>query len=189
MTKNNIIYISLIVGVVFVLYLVLRMPNLSTSLDSSATTTLSVNLGDRPIFESLRVPPVGFKEYRSEQYDFSLFYPESMNVALFDEGGGAATITFEDRDGGKGFQIFMVPYFEKQVSGEQFLKDLPSGVREDLRDGLVGGAVASFFYSKQSFLGDTYEVWFIQNGYLYEITTVKVLEPWLNTVIQTWNFL
>jgi len=38
-------------------------------------------------------------------------------------------------------------------------------------------------------MGLTYEVWFIRDGLLYEISTYKQLEPWLNDIISTWRFL
>lgn len=43
--------------------------------------------------------------------------------------------------------------------------------------------------SKDAVLGDTREVWFIRNGYLYEVTTLKPLEGWLQDIVQTWKFI
>lgn len=45
------------------------------------------------------------------------------------------------------------------------------------------------FFSKNIALGDTREVWFIKNGYLYEVTTLKSLDAWLTQILQTWKFL
>ena len=134
-------------------------------------------------------PPEGWSEYQSERYGFSLFYPAEMAVSEFDEGKGASTLTFEDKQGGRGFQIFAVPYSGTQVSEERFLRDIPSGVRENPVDFYVAGVLATVFYSRHPLLGDTIEVWFIRGGYLFELTTLKPLEDLLAEIIQTWRFL
>src|SRR3990167_8204177 len=75
-----------------------------------------------------RVPTAGLSEYYSARYRFSLFYPEKLEVKEYDEGGGASTITFQNVAAAQGFQIFVVPYHDPQVSEERFHTDVPSGV-------------------------------------------------------------
>jgi hypothetical protein len=58
-----------------------------------------------------------------------------------------------------------------------------------MHDISVGGATAASFYSTDARLGDTYEVWVLHGGYLYEITTLKSLDTWLNGILATWKFL
>ena len=139
--------------------------------------------------EPERRPPDGSREYRNEHYGFSLFYPEGTAVKEFDEGGGASTIVFENAEKAQGFQIFMVPYGESQVSEERFLTDVPSGVRQNPRDFYIDGAVAASFYSKNIGLGDTWEIWFIHTGFLYEVTTLKNLDAWLGDIMKSWKFI
>lgn len=134
------------------------------------------------------VPP-GYKEYLSAQYRFSLLYPEFLAVAEHDEGGGASTLTFENADEAKGFQIFIVPFKGDQITEERFRDDIPSGVRTELKDITIDGATGAAFYSKDAILGDTAEIWFIRDGYLYEANTFKELGPWLGEVLQTWMFI
>ena len=38
-------------------------------------------------------------------------------------------------------------------------------------------------------MGDAREVWFIKNGFLYEVTTYKELDAWLASIMQTWKFI
>ena len=137
----------------------------------------------------IRFIPKGWQEYKSELHGFSLLYKDDLVVKTFDEGGGASTITFENASSSVGFQIFVVPYGETQISQERFLKDSPLGVRENLKDLNLDSVVAQSFYSKSMKLGDTWEVWFIRNGLLYEISTLKPLENWLADIIKTWLFL
>ena len=139
--------------------------------------------------EPERRPPDGSREYRNERYSFSLFYPEETTVKEFDEGRGALTIVFENVEKAWGFQIFIVPYKESQVSEERFLTDVPSGVRENFSDFYIDGTVAASFYSKNIGLGDTWEVWFIRGGFLYEVTTLKNLDAWLGGIMKSWKFI
>lgn len=136
-----------------------------------------------------RVAPAGMREYRSTAYHFSLFYPQELTVGERPEGGGAATITFQNVEKGEGFQIFITPYNESQVSEERFRQDVPSGVRESLTNVVVDGATGAAFYSTSIALGATREVWFVHDGFLYEVTTLKPLDTWLGKIIQTWEFI
>ena len=136
-----------------------------------------------------RTAPQGMQEYNDGQYKFSLLYLESLQVSSVDEGGGASTITFQNPTAGQGFQVFVVPFFESQISDERFLRDIPTGVRDNAEDITVDGAQGVAFYSKDIMLGDTREVWFIKNNYLYEVTTLRPLEADLLEVLKTWTFL
>ena len=66
-----------------------------------------------------------------------------------------------------------MPYTEPSISENRFLKDVPSGVREEIKNATVGGIPGVVFESRDIFLGDTFEVWFIYNGHLYEVTTLR----------------
>lgn len=138
---------------------------------------------------SARTIPEGTREYRSTAYRFSLFYPQELTVGERDEGGGASTITFQNVAKAEGFQIFIVPYTEAKVSEARFKQDVPSGVRESLSNITVDGATAAAFYSTNALLGATREVWFVRNGFLYEVTTLKPLDAWMDAIIQTWKFI
>jgi hypothetical protein len=129
------------------------------------------------------------REYRNEKYRFSLWYPEKMEVTYL-ERSGAGTVAMQDVNAGRGFQIFAVPYNDKRISEERFRMDDPSGVRTDVTKTTVAGVEAVAFYSKDARLGDTFEVWFIHEGVLYEVSTLKSLEQWLSEVIlATWKFI
>jgi len=45
------------------------------------------------------------------------------------------------------------------------------------------------FFGKNLIMGDTQEVWFIKNGFLYEVTTYKELDQWLAGIMKTWKFM
>jgi len=142
-----------------------------------------------PKFNTGRPVPPEAKEYFSEIYNFSVLYPKELQATTYNEPSGAVTVVFQDIDSVRGFQLFIVPYTEPQVTPERFKQDNPSGVQEELRNVKIDGATSAAFYSQNTALGETYEIWFIHNGYLYEATTLKPLEDWLNSIIQTWLFI
>lgn len=139
--------------------------------------------------EERREAPPGFKEYRNAQYRFSILVPEDLAVAHVPGEEGSATFVFQDETGTKGFQIFIAQYLEQQVSEERFRTDNPSGVRENMQDITIDGAVGASFTGAHPTLGETAEIWFVKNGFLYEVTTLKPLAEWLSGVMQTWEFL
>ena len=174
----------------------LAFPELATAPDTvAATAPTTVHLGVSPPSEAAsavsspaRTPPSGTKEYKSAAYHFSLFYPQELAVEERQEGGGATTITFQNIEKAEGFQIFIVPYAEAQVSEKRFKRDVPSGVSNNLTNIMVDDATGAAFYGADTALGDTREVWFVRGGFLYEVTTLKPLDTWLDSIIQTWKF-
>jgi hypothetical protein len=139
--------------------------------------------------QQVRVAPDGQKEYRNEQYKFSLFYPQDLTVQEFDEGSGAHTFVFGDTAREKGFQIFVIPYAQEQIDRERFLADSPSGVMKEPFEVLIDGVKGNIFFGKNGIMGNTREVWFIRGGFLYEVTTYKDLDAWLAGIMQSWKWL
>lgn len=176
-----VVVLALVVGALFYLP---KRTNINSGDD------IAVSLPSAQSSESvMRSIPDGWREYRNEQYRFSLLYPEGMRVKEFDEGTGASTITFEKGDKGLGFQIFMVPYNLPQVTEERFRQDVPLGIRENSSNLQIGGVLASSFDSDSFGLGQTREIWFIHGGFLFEVTTFRIQGVWLSEIMGTWTFL
>lgn len=136
-----------------------------------------------------RDAPAGYKEYRNARYHFSLFFPDNLQVVATDQAGTALTVTFQNIKTVEGFQVYVVAYGQSQVSEAQFKRDEPSGVRTNPQNATIAGATAVTFNSKDTRLSDTYEIWFIHGGYLYEVTTLKPLDTWLQGIMQSWQFI
>ena len=142
--------------------------------------------GEPPPF---RAPSIdGKRLYKSELLKFDVYYPDDLFIREYGEAN-TSTIVFEDEKGEKGFQIFVVPYEGETVSEERFKMDIPSGVIAESTTVKIGGVDAEAFYSMDAILGDTREVWFIKNGFLYEVTARKDLDSWLAGVMNTWEFI
>jgi hypothetical protein len=135
-----------------------------------------------------RTVPKGMHEYKDTEFNFSLLYPETLSANKRAEGGGAVTIIFQSIEKSQGFQIFITPFSEVQISEERFRQDIPSGIRNSPEQIMIDGVAATAFYSKDANLGETREVWFIYQGFLYELTVPKPLEGWFRDILQTWEF-
>jgi hypothetical protein len=97
----------------------------------------------------------GKLEYKNLLLRFDLLYPQDLQVYEYDDGTSASTITFEDAKGERGFQIFVVPYAQDQITDAQFKKDEPSGVMREPTDVLLDGVRATAFFGNDAKLGDT----------------------------------
>jgi len=127
--------------------------------------------------------------YRNSRYHFKLNFPSALKHREYDEGNGAMTIIFEDPANNYGFQIFIVPYDLNYVSADRIKLDLPSGVVKDQFEVMIDDAEGAIFTSQNPVMGETREVWFIKDGYLYEVTTYLELDPWLSQIMATWQWL
>ena len=136
-------------------------------------------------------PPADFVKYENKKYGFYYYHSPEAKVTEYGEGGGPMTIVQENRQRVRGLQIFIVPYAEQTISEERFNKDVPSGVRKNVEDTRLGKLQvrAVTFNSYDQALGETREVWFIHDGYLFEVTTFKGVGDWFAPIMQTWRFI
>ncbi|MCB9811710.1 hypothetical protein H6783_02255 [Candidatus Nomurabacteria bacterium] len=141
------------------------------------------------IVSSGRTVPNDALEYRSDFYGFSVLYPNYLQVREYPGGDNTTTLVFQNAEKPAGFQIFILPYSASTISAERFRKDIPSGVQKNLQTIQLSGADGAAFYSQDLALGETYEVWVLHNGWLYEINSLAPLDEWLQSILGTWQFL
>jgi hypothetical protein len=128
-------------------------------------------------------------DFKSDKLHFFISYPKSLGqVSDTDEGDGSHTIVFTDGKD-RSFQIYVTPYSKSQITKEQFAADEPSSVMKDATEVLIDGVRAQHFTGHDETIGDTSEVWFIHNGFLYEVVTFKRLDTWLADIMKTWKFI
>lgn len=131
----------------------------------------------------------GWRTYTSTAYKFKVSYPSGYEAREYKEADGAMSLTVQNASTGEGFQLYVTPYAENQVTEERFRLDTSSGIMKDPVDVVIAGVRGTMFWSKNSIMGETREVWFINHGFLYEAVTYKHLDTWLAEVMQTWEFL
>lgn len=131
-----------------------------------------------------------YQTYTNSTYNFSFKYPEGFTVANFQEGEYGETILVRKKEGKESLQIFISPFDEPSpLTKERILEDLPDMLVENAQQRLLkNGAVGLIFFSQESSLGRTREVWFVHNGYLYQVSTYAELDSWLAGILATWRF-
>lgn len=134
------------------------------------------------------------KKFTHPYIKFSLEYPKELEIERFEEKNNAETIVFsnnsEIEDEKLGFQIFISEFGEDEtLTEERILEDLPFAIIEESIEIVLGdGTTALLFWSETPEIGRTREVWFVNSGNLYEVTTFARLDSWLAEIMDTWNF-
>jgi hypothetical protein len=127
--------------------------------------------------------------YKNKEFGFSLTFPQGVEAEEFNDGP-RKTIVFQS-DTGEGLQFYIAPHAEKTITQSRILEDIPSAVIEEAQEVLVGRAKdirALLFWSEDAEVGRTRELWFVQNGYLYQVTTFAELDSWLAGIMSTLSF-
>lgn len=128
-------------------------------------------------------------------YGFSVEFPKGMTATNFIEGDGEQ-ILFQDDSKKMWFQMYVTPWDETDdISVARIRKDLPNIVIKEPQTVIIGpkqkegiGPKALIFFSTDSGLGETREVWFVQDGNLYQITTYKRLDAVIGQILSTLAF-
>jgi hypothetical protein len=129
--------------------------------------------------------------YTHPRYNFTLEFPKELAVGRFPEGTASETIVFQKAGEKTGFQIFVTPYAEDTITKERLEKDVKGGKVEEpieVKIGKDGDIRALIFWSEDPIVGRLREVWFIHDGFIYEVTAYSELDEWLGTIMQTWEF-
>lgn len=180
----SILFVSVVLCINVVAFFVQDDEDVPESLPTRYDPEVTVT---KPFFAPQQLAD-GKKFYLNRLLKFSIVYPGNLDIYEYGQGN-TSTIVFEDVSTQEGFQVFVVPYTEQVISEERFTMDVPSGIMENPVDILVDGVKATMFFSHNSLLGETREVWFIKDGFLYEITARKDLDQWLSYVISNWKFI
>lgn len=85
--------------------------------------------------------------------------------------------------------MYSVRYAAEAIDDARFKLDQPSGVFKEPKGVTIDGAQGTMFFGYNKTMGDTREIWFIRDGFLYEVTTYKELDDWISSIMQTWTFI
>lgn len=118
---------------------------------------------------------------------YSVRVPEGQKGETYELNDGQTVTVFVD-DLGNSFQIFTMPY-DGPGGAQGVIEALPPVPINEPTEMFVGGEPAIAFYTPDEALGDdTYEVWFIHDGLLYQVMTYAPLDAWLSEILNTWRF-
>ena len=134
------------------------------------------------------------KIYTDLQYNFSFQYPKDFTATKFQEGEEGSTILVQKTpstgSGQAAFQIFISPFDEPgPLTAERVKQDLPDLIIKNPEQRVLkNGAKALIFFSEEPSLGQTREIWFVHNNFLYQISTYKELDSLVADILSTWEF-
>ena len=132
------------------------------------------------------------KTYSNAEIGLSFNYPDGFNVSGFAEGEIGYTILAQKSGSRESFQIFVSDFDEPgPITPPRIEKDIPDIVIESPQEVLIGKdkkIQALIFFSKNESLGRTREVWFVQNGNLYQLTAYADLDGLIGPVLETLKF-
>jgi len=152
----------------------------------------------------------GKKTYTHPDYGFSFDYPADFKIGKFPEGDGEIILVQDSTpstdsaprqgSGQAGFQIFISKYDEleelsfdiiKKATQDSTLGELEKGptlnrTRSDLES---GKEIQTFSFEMKGEDGkNTHEIWFVQNGNLYQVTSYKEFGDKMEEIIKTIRF-
>lgn len=117
---------------------------------------------------------------------FSFKHPENVKVSATSSEEGEILTAEVDAD--SGFQAFIMPFDESgPMTPERIQADLPDAVINEPAKVSVGGEEALSFYGLAD-IGETYEVWAVHGGKLYQFMTPKNDKDWLEKILETWEW-
>ena len=126
-------------------------------------------------------------QYTNTMYGFSFELPSEYTTQVNPLWDDSDILTF-DAGEEKSFQIFITPHDEPFITPERIKIDVPDIVMNNIRTAMLDSTEALVFESRDSSLGETYEIWFVHNDHLYQIMTYAENENELNGILGTWKF-
>lgn len=120
---------------------------------------------------------------------FSFQYPKSFRASAFSEGEGEIVLV-QSTDGTSGFQIYVTPFTQEDthLTEKRLLEEIPDLVIEESQQINVAGGGEGLTFLSNNGSGKTREVWFIQKGYLFQVTAPLASQALLQEILKTWQF-
>jgi hypothetical protein len=134
------------------------------------------------------------KTYADEEYKFSFKYPEAFTVNTIpnDMPDQSGKLIVVQNSTGQGFQMSITPTDGEVtvLTPERIHQDLPDLAIHEPQEVIIGdgGKGLAFISDNETFSGGSREVWFVYGGAFYQISTYKRYDPFLQAVLQTWEF-
>jgi hypothetical protein len=124
--------------------------------------------------------------------DFTFSYPNKLHIIEQPLEGieGGKRLLAESNEPGQGFEVIILPFDEKGTLTEGRIRaDVPDIVMKNVKNiALSGNIPALSFDSADEGIGETHEVWFVNNGYLYQARTYPDFGEVMEQILQTWKF-
>ena len=132
----------------------------------------------------------GWEGYAHPELPFAFAYPKDLTPSTFADGE-AEIVLLKGKEPEREVQIVIRAFDESGLlTVERIQRDIPDMVIEESQNVLIGSAQipALLFWSESGSAGRTREVWFVQGGYLYQITGSAEMDETLAKMMETWRF-
>lgn len=118
---------------------------------------------------------------------FTINYPAYYNITDLAEDRGETILLQND---GRGAQIYISDYkSQEQFNSALVRRELSGQTLENLKDiAMPGGFSAVSFSGKDESLGKVWDVWFVNNGKLYQITSEPNQDALLKSLVESFKF-
>jgi len=125
--------------------------------------------------------------FRSSDSSFSFEYLSNYKLSQLTDDVSESILIQEN---GRGLQIYITDFTANMVFNAKLVKQELVGEKiNNLKDvNMPGGFPAVSFSSTDPSLGDTFEIWFVKAGKLYQITAEVNHQTLLQTLIDSWKF-
>jgi len=173
-------YILIIPAILFVAYIVGSFIQKENGVFQRAGVFLGI--------ESLSHNSSFIIHYSNDKYGFSLEIPKDMKTSEFQEGPGDMIMI---RNSSFLIQAFIMPWDEPGIiTPERIKQDLPTIIVEEPQQAIIGQdkIQALIFFSQEESLGRTREVWFVKNGFLYQITALAEKDKAVGEILESLKF-
>ncbi len=127
------------------------------------------------------------KLYKDSDLNFSFKYSPDLFISRFYEGEGLSVLIKNSSE--TLAQIYVTEFDEPgPVTQERIHRDLPDKEVTEPRTEKVGGVAALVFSSKDDSGLLVKERWFVNNGFLYRVTTSLEQEKTIQEILNTWEY-
>ena len=131
--------------------------------------------------------------YVHPQFGFSFEKPEGYTIGVIPDGEDAQTVVVQNANSGNaedGFQVYIYPTDEQvQLTPQLIQSDLPGTVVNNAQKIVLDDAPGMMFESNnEHFGGSSFEIWFVREGYVYQISSYGAYASDLQGIIGTWKF-
>jgi len=143
------------------------------------TATYELKKGENPIFVD--------KNNR-----FSFEYPSEFSISQFGNLEEGETVLAQRSSEKAGFQIFITEFDEpaESLTVEKIRSEIPDIIIKDAQPVNWHGKYVGISFSGNNSLSEsTREIWIVDRGLLYQMTTYLNEQKLLKQVLETWKFL
>lgn len=125
-----------------------------------------------------------WKDYKTDSFSFK--YASNFQITKNSDSENEVIIAEDDKFG---FQIFIMPFDEPgPITEDRILQDMPEMQLENPQPAKLDKVDALVFEGYNGDIGDTFEVWIVNKGKLYQIMTTLEAKELLIGVLETWQW-